>query len=133
MSFPRLAPLGAKPSEVSRAINYLLGRKSYLTVFAPGVQTGGALLLRLRFPEVITLVADSSLADAGVATTADAVFPVKVDGVSVGTVTFMAGQADGIVAFTDNQVPANSLIEIYAPGTADATLADISLSIAAIG
>lgn len=130
MSFPNLPSHGGQPRDVARAVNHLLNRVSYLTVFADGMPTAAQQLLRVKLPVPLVIVDHDSIGDAGTAPTADAVFAVKIDGVSAGTLTFPAGQASATVSITTKDVPALSLLEVYAPSPQDASLADVTLSLA---
>jgi hypothetical protein len=134
VSFPNV-PLRLSADWVRRiadAVNYLLNRKSYLTIFADGVPSAGQQLLRTKFSERLVIAAVSSLGDAGVAATADAAFDLLVDGVSIGTITFAAGQATAAIALTSTEIPSLAVFEVIAPNPADATLADVTLSLAVV-
>jgi hypothetical protein len=66
------------------------------------------------------------VASAGIAATGSPALRFKKDGLANGTVTF-AGAVGAAVGIDD--YPAGSLLEIYPPAVADATLDDVSISI----
>ena len=102
-----------------------------IAVTIEGIPTATQRLLRYRTTQALDLVAASSLGDADIAATASTVFTVKINGVTAGTITFGAGQTVGVAAFTVTAVPLGALLEIYAPGSVDATLSNITLALAA--
>lgn len=118
--------------DIANAINYLLNRKSYLTIFADGVPAAGQQLLRTKFSERLTIVADSTIGDSGVSATASAAFALKVSGSSIGTITFGAGQTTATISLSSTEIPALAVFEVIAPNPADATLADVTISLAVV-
>lgn len=81
----------------------------------------------LTFPEDLP----ASRAVAGTAATSEAVFSILLNAVVVGTITFGAAQDEGVFATDDDiSVEARDILEVVAPSPADATLADISITIA---
>lgn len=71
-----------------------------------------------------------SVAKAGTAATASAVFTVKQNGTSIGTFTFAANGTTATFAGAGGTIAAGDKITIVAPGTQDTTLADIGFTIA---
>lgn len=71
-----------------------------------------------------------SVARARVGATAPTAFDIQVDGVSVGTVTF-TGTAGAFVSGVVNS-PADAVISLVGPASPDATLADISITLAGV-
>lgn len=132
MKFPNVPRQGGPDwfRRIAEAVNHLLNRPSYFSLFVDGVPAADQQLLRLKIAQPFTINASASLGDAGVAATGSAVFTIKVSGSDVGTITFGAGQTTATVSITAPDVPALALFEVYAPNPADATLADITLSIA---
>jgi hypothetical protein len=57
------------------------------------------------------------------------VFPIRKNGVQVGTVTFAAGSTTGTIAFTDSIFPAGSLFELWPPSPIDGALDRVSISL----
>ena len=97
----------------------------------PGV---GELLYRFRVPETSTLLPDllGCSAQADTAATASAVLSVRRNGSQVGTITFAAAGTVATLATTSNAAQAfaaNDFLDVVAPNPADATLADITLSL----
>jgi hypothetical protein len=74
----------------------------------------------------------NSVARATTAPTANAVFNIKKNGTTVGTLTFLAGQNAGTFAAASAiSLAAGDLLDVVAPGTQDSTLSDVRLTIAA--
>jgi len=117
---------------IADAVNYLLNRKSYLTIFADGVPSAGQQLLRTKFSERLVIAADSSVGDASVAATASAAFTLQVNGSSIGSITFGAGQTTATISLTSTEIPSLAVFEVIAPDPADATLADVTISLAVL-
>jgi hypothetical protein len=134
VSFPNV-PKILSPDWVRRiadAVNYLLNRKSYLNIFADGLPSAGQQLLRTKFSERLVIAAVSSIGDAGVAATASATFTLQVNGSSIGTIVFGAGQTTATISLTSTEIPSLSVFEVIAPSPADATLADVTISLAVV-
>ncbi len=101
--------------------------------FCVGVPNNGELLLRFNYVRSLTLPASlsGSRVTAGVAATATADFDVKLNGASIGTIRFAAaGTVASFIGFSATSIAVNDVLEIVAPATADATLADISFTLA---
>jgi hypothetical protein len=100
-------------------------------VFFAGPPLDAQLLARVLIPRAVTVPATcaGAHANAGTSATAPAVVTLKKNGVAVGTVTF---NADGSAVFSCADPIAFSpgdMLTFHAPDTADATLADISLTL----
>lgn len=103
--------------------------------FCAGVPNNGELLLRFNYVRALTLPASlsGSRVTARVAATAQTDFDVKVNGASIGTIRFAAaGTVATFLSFSATSISVNDVLEIVAPGTADATLADISFTLAGV-
>lgn len=103
--------------------------------FCVGAPNNGELLLRFNYVRAVTLPAAlaGSRVTAGVAATAQTDFDVKVNGASIGTIRFAAsGTVATFLSFSATSIAVNDVLEIVAPGTADATLADISFTLAGV-
>lgn len=111
-------------------IQQAIGATRFLVVSAAGSPSDGQLLVRTRFPRPLNLSARDTVGVAEVAPTADAVFLVQVSGVTVGTITFAAGETEPTIDITDPKVPAMRLLEVYAPNPADAALSNVELALA---
>lgn len=115
---------------VSATLNRIINRVSYWLLFVDGAPASGQQLFRIKLPQTMTLVQEETSGDAAVAATASSVFSIKVNSVTVGTITFGAGQTTATASITSAEVPAQAVFEVLAPSPADSTLADVSLSIA---
>lgn len=102
--------------------------------FYPGVPTASAIVVRVPVARAVTFPDDfsGSYGKAAVAATASTAFDVKKNGSSVGTITFAssATTATFVTAAGALSLAAGDVIEIVAPGSADATLADIGFALA---
>ena len=94
-----------------------------------GKPTAGQVIVSTRFGPTLTLSQSESFATAEVASTGTAVCHLAVDGTPIGTITFTTSKT-GVISITNPVIPSKSLFEIDAPGTQDATLAQITLSLA---
>lgn len=107
--------------------NYDLG------VFISDLPTSSQVVLRYAAPRTILFEDDfvESQALAAVAATAETVFNIQVDGVTVGTITFAAAGASGTFTTTagDLTVSAGQVLSIVAPSSQDSTLANISITL----
>jgi hypothetical protein len=103
-----------------------------LGFFYPGEPGAGELIFKYKFSRDATLPASAtgSDGDAGVAATASAAFDLRKSGVSVGTITWAIGAAEPTftVASAVDFTGGTDTLEIVAPGSPDATLADISIT-----
>ncbi len=103
--------------------------------FCAGVPASSEKLLRFNVIRAVDWAASmaGSRVTAGVAATAQTDFDLRVNGVSIGTIRFAAaGTVATYVGISATSLAVNDLIEIIAPGTADATLADISFTLAGV-
>jgi hypothetical protein len=124
--------------KLTRLLDHVVGLESApealveLVLFVDGSPGAGARLIRFASKRDMIAVAADSMFDAEEPATAASVFTLRRDGVVVGTITFGAGQSKAVVAFTDPDFPAESVLELFAPTPQDATLANVSISIGAI-
>jgi hypothetical protein len=104
-----------------------------IAIFLPGVPDSSEEIMRFVLPRDVLFEDDfaGSQANAGVAATGSTVLNVQVDGVTVGTITFAAAGTTGTFATSAGEltVSAGEVLSIVAPATADATLADISITL----
>lgn len=109
------------------------GEKHYdLAMFYAGSPAGGDEILRFPFPRTVDFEIDmnGSQAVCGTTAAAEAVFSVKKAGVQFATITFAAAGSYGIFSGDAQQfVGSGEVLSIDAPGSADATLADIGISL----
>ena len=133
MSYPNV-PLQRGPDfdrKAAQAINHLLNQITFFQFVIEGQPTSGESILLTRNPVAWPLVAPQCSGWAATAASSDAVFNIMVGGSSIGTITFQAGQQDATVTLTSTSIPAETDFEILAPTPQDATLADITLTLAA--
>lgn len=92
------------------------------------------IIIRHVFESAVDFADDfaGSVLDAGVAATSAAVFTVKHNGSSVGTITVSAAGTTGTFATTGGAlaVSAGDTLSVEAPGTPDSTLAQIAITFA---
>lgn len=104
-----------------------------LAVYAPGRPGVGAVVMRVVVPRAVALAAGAphSRAYAATTATAEAVFEIRHNGTAIGTVTFLAAGQTGVFAVAAPvDLIAGDRLEVVAPTTQDATLADVSLTLA---
>lgn len=95
--------------------------------FYPGVPTASAVILRVPIARAVTFPDNfaGSYAKASVAATGSPAFDIKVNGTSVGTVTFSGATGTLVTSGTTVVLAAGDVLSIHAPASADATLADV--------
>lgn len=102
--------------------------------FIAGLLNPNEILLAQIAPYSFTLDEASSSAVSLTAATSTSIFRLfkTVSNVTtqIGTITFAASGAVGVVVFTDPIIHKNDLITLYAPIGADASLADIAFLLA---
>lgn len=103
------------------------------THWVRGVPSNGEIVARWQVREACTLLPDllGWDAEADTAATATTVFEVRKNGTQVGTLTWAASGTVPTLATTGNAAvsfAAGNFIDIKAPATADATLADIFIN-----
>jgi hypothetical protein len=100
-------------------------------VYFPGKPGAGATLLQLVAPRAFTLPAGltGSQGYAGTAPTAVADLDLRKNGASIGTITFAAAANTATFSFASEVAfAAGDRLTVIAPGTQDASLADISIT-----
>jgi len=101
----------------------------YLLAFdAPGVPTASMIVFHHVFTQAVTFVASltGSYVKAGTAATAQTDFDLKKNGSSIGTVRFAAaGTTASYVSISSSSWAAGDVLTLVAPGTPDATIADL--------
>lgn len=108
------------------------GDARYFTAFAGGVLIASETLFAHVFAAAGSLPAGlaGSRARAGVAANGAATLSVRKNGTEVGTISFAAGATTATFAMASaTAFAAGDLLSITAPGTADATLADVALTL----
>jgi hypothetical protein len=113
--------------------NVDLVKKYHINLFIGGLPKNDELLVKIKteisfeFPDDFV----GSIAHAEDVATANSVFTVSKNGITVGTVTFLAGTATGVFASTGSGVVSyaeEDVFKLVGQGIADATLKDISIS-----
>ena len=102
-----------------------------LAAFYPGVPTSRAVLLRhvaVRAWSLPTNAAGSALS-AGTAATGSTTLTLKKNGSSIGTAVVSASGTTAAFTVTATSFAALDILTVEGPATADATLADIALSL----
>jgi hypothetical protein len=106
-----------------------------VAAFAPGVGTDAQKLLRIKLTQAVKFPAGAanSEATASANATGDTTFTLKKNGSSFATVLFGAGDSSGVwTQASDANFVAGDLLEIDGPATADATLADVGITLAGL-
>lgn len=98
--------------------------------FYPGVPPDGALVLRVPVARAVDFAANfaGSYFSASADASAQAVFTVRKNGTSIGTVTIAAGSTTPTFATSGGaaqSLAAGDVLSLSAPSTADATLSDV--------
>ena len=102
-----------------------------MLMYFPGVPANSAIMGRAIIPRAVTMNSGASgYASAEVAATASTTLTITRNGTSIGTVTFAAASTTGTVSITSTvTTAAGDIIRIVNQGTADATLASISVTL----
>lgn len=101
-----------------------------VSAFCNGKPAASEVVLGAVAPYAFTIAQANCSAKAQVAATGSTVFQLKKNGTNVCTLTFSAaGTVAAIGAVSSGSVAAGDVLTIVAPGTADATLADIAFLI----
>jgi len=106
-----------------------------VTSFYPGAPTASAKILRVPLARSVNFAANfsGSYAKAGAAATGSTVIDIQKNGSSVGSITFAASGSSATFTSSGGSAvsfSAGDVLGIIAPGTADATLADIGIVLA---
>jgi hypothetical protein len=105
-----------------------------LLMFSPGVPGNSALMARVVIPRIVTLPISltGSYASATVAATAATTLTLAKNGSSIGTVNFALGATVGTFTFSSAvTTAAGDVLTVTNQATADATLANVSITLAA--
>jgi hypothetical protein len=94
-----------------------------------GQPTANEVISAGKAPYGFTISAANSAAQATVVATAQTIFLIRRGATQIGTITFSAGSAVGVVAITLPTIAQNDFVTIVAPSTPDATLANIAISL----
>ena len=112
------------------------GDRFDLALYVNGKPRPGETVLRHVFSGTgITFPAGaaSSAASADVAATAETIFTIARNGVSVGSISFAAASSEGVFTWAaDTACVQDDVLTIIAPNPRDATLSNISITIAGV-
>lgn len=99
-----------------------------------GTPSASEVVMQFVFPRAVTLPKDlpASQGTAGTASTGTATFDIKKNSADIGDMVFTASATATFVLSADNSFAAGDLLEIVAPASPDATLADLVFTIAGI-
>lgn len=114
----------------SSSINFADNHDFEVTVM--GIPLANSLVAMYVSPAAFTLSA-SGVANALVASTAEATFSLKLNGVQIGTVVFSAGNPIGVVNSVETSIAIGDVLSLYSPIITDATLTDVSVTIGGNG
>lgn len=104
----------------------------HLKTYFPGTQTSASqLMFRDHAAIAATIPTSGNKASAKTASTGTAVLTIKQNGSSVGTITFTASGTGVFSISSPVTVAVDDIITIEGPASPDATLADISVTLAA--
>lgn len=95
-----------------------------------GSPPAGARVLMFNVVQPTTFSAVGAIARVETVATASTVFDIQHNGASIGTMTFAAGINTGTVVLPATNFASGDRLHVIAPGSADATLADLSFSFA---
>jgi hypothetical protein len=128
---------GGKAVEVNAGASALVfsAKPFDVGVTAPGLGTNSQLLLRLKLARAVTFPAGAALSQAAASAnaTGSTTFTLKKNGTSFATINFAASAAVGTwTQASDAVFAAGDLLEIDGPATADATLADVGITLAGV-
>lgn len=126
-------PTGGTTGQVlqkTSGTNYATGWTSLVrafTGFCGGKPAANEVIAGGVAPYAMTLSAANSSVKSSTAATASTVLTIRKNGTQVGTITFSASGAVGVISITTAAVAATDLLTVTAPATPDSTLADISI------
>lgn len=101
-----------------------------LATMVTGAPTASQVVLHVIADRAFTLPVTNSRCDAVTAATAQTDFVIKVNTVTKGTLRFAAsGTTCSVVSPTSTAISAGDVITLTAPGSPDATLADLAFSL----
>lgn len=101
--------------------------------YFPGVPGDDAIISRIVIPRACYLPsgATNSRADAATAATGSTTLTIRNDATDIGTIVWSAAGTTGAFTVAANRTfAAGDVLSVVGPATADATLADISITLA---
>lgn len=128
---------GGKAVEVNAGASALVfnAKTIDIGVTVPGVGVNNQILIRFKMTRAVTFPASAPLsqASASTAATASTTYTLKKNGASFATVNYAIAATAGIwTQASDAIFAAGDLLEIDGPATADATLADVGITLAGV-
>jgi hypothetical protein len=133
---------GHVPTPPNNTTTFLSGSGTFITpntglsydlaLFAPGVLAASALCMRTVFCRAVTFPTNfsGSVATAGTAATASTTFNLAKNGTNIGTLVFAAAGTTGTFTVAGGASFAiNDNLTVTAPASADATLANVSVTL----
>jgi len=101
--------------------------------FAAGKPGASAICARYATPRAVALLVGlpGSVASAETASTGNVSFDLQVNGVSKGSVTFNASSTGSFTFSNAVNLVSGDVVKLIGPGTQDATLADVSITLKA--
>mgnify|MGYP006274006119 CR=1 FL=1 len=100
--------------------------------FFAGTSEDGETMVRYVCARAFTVEASGHAGAAGTAAAAETIYSIRKNGTQFGTATFAANASSATFSVTSTSFAAGDIIEILAPGTADGSLADISITLAGV-
>lgn len=120
--------------KVAQAVNHLLNQVTFYTFTIEGVPDAAQELIDREWPIPLKLVTDQCVLqlrdEVGVAPTADVTITFSVGGSTIATGLIEAGESEGAITFTSNEIPAFTRFLVTAPNPQDATFSDFIISLA---
>ncbi len=107
-------------------------QRSDIAAFCSGKPTNAAVIAGVAATYEFRVESSNHQSKALAAATGSSVFTVKKNGTSIGTATFAAAGSVATWSITQTDFAIGDYLTITAPGTADATLADIALTVSAV-
>lgn len=105
------------------------GVKKEIAFFAAGKGRNAEILCAYTSSSAFTISEVDSLAKTMVAATSSTIYTLKINAVTVGTVTFAGGATVGVIDFTSpGAIPLGGVFVVEGPLVADATLADFYMT-----
>ena len=100
-------------------------------IFAPGIGSNNQKLLRVKLTRAVTFPASApnSYAVASAASTGSPIFTFSKNGTPFATVTYAVSATGAFTQASDAVFAAGDLLEVDGPATADATLADVGMTL----
>lgn len=135
---PAIEAIYSKLASMDQQLLALIGG---LSVPVPGIYDIGVTLngtignvdvVRFSVVRAFTLPEDltGSIAESQSPATASTTFTIKKNGASIGTIVWDAGETEGVFTFAaEVDFAADDLLQVTGPGSADASLADVSITL----